>query len=84
MNCGDLIQLQAACVLYDKDWRYHVDKRVWLTKVQGLQPQIKTQEYEKGFYIVFDAQQWKRLQMEMTIEYAKLAEKPNLAAYAQR
>jgi hypothetical protein len=80
MSCGDLMQLQAAAVLYDRDWRYHVEKRFWLTKVPGVEPQQKTTTYEKGFYTVFDVLQWRKLQTELTIEYCKLAEKPQLPA----
>ena len=72
MNGGDLMQLQAASVLYDRDWRYHTEKRFWLTKVPGLEPQQKTVTFEKGVYTVFDVNQWRRLQLEMTIEYSKL------------
>lgn len=78
-NGGDMLQLQAATALYERDWRFHVDKRVWLTKVQGLDPQQKTSNYEKGYYVVFDVSQWKRIQTEMTVEYIKLAENPMLA-----
>lgn len=78
MNGGDLMQLQAASVLYDRDWRYHTEKRFWLTKVPGLEPQQKTVTFEKGVYTVFDVTQWRRVQLEMTIEYNKLAEKPQL------
>ncbi len=76
MNGGDKMQLQAALVLYERDWRYHTEKRIWLTKVQGVEPKEKMQTYEKGVYLVFDVAQWKRVQMEMTVEYNKLAEKP--------
>ncbi len=72
MNGGDLMQLQAASVLYDRDWRYHTEKRFWLTKVPGLEPQQKTVTFEKGVYTVFDVTQWRRVQLEMTIEYNKL------------
>jgi CCR4-NOT transcription complex subunit 2 len=75
MNGGDMLQLQVASVLYERDWRYHIEKRIWLTKVQGIDPVQKTQTYEKGVYVVFDVAQWKRIQMEMIVEYSKLAEK---------
>ena len=78
MNGGDLMQLQAASILYDRDWRYHVEKRFWLTKVPGIEPQQKTNTFEKGVYTVFDISQWRRLQLEMTIEYNKLADKPQI------
>ena len=74
------MQLQAAAVLYDRDWRYHVEKRFWLTKVPGVEPQQKTTTFEKGLYTVFDAGQWRKVQTELTIEYCKLAEKPQLPA----
>lgn len=80
MNGGDLLQLQAAAVLYDRDWRYHTEKRVWLTKVPGIEPHQKTNSYERGVYTLFDVAQWRKAQMEMTIEYCKLAEKPQLPA----
>lgn len=84
MNGNDLMQLQSASALYDRDWRYHVEKRVWLTKVPGLEPQQKTVSFEKGVYTVFDATQWRKVQLEMTIEYNKLAEKPQLPLNQQQ
>lgn len=79
MNGGDLMQLQAAAMLYDRDWRYHVEKRIWLTKVPGIEPIQKANTFEKGIYTVFDVMQWRKLQIELTIEYSKLAEKPMLS-----
>lgn len=78
MNGGDILQLQAAAVLYDHDWRYHTEKRIWLTKVPGLEPQQKTDLFEKGSYTVFDVIQWRRVQLDLTIEYSKLANKPQI------
>ncbi|CAF0721278.1 unnamed protein product, partial [Brachionus calyciflorus] len=79
MNGGDLIQLQAAGALFDHDWRYHTEKRVWLTKVPGLEPHQKDGSFERGIYTLFDVSQWRKVQMEMSIEYSKLAEKPQLS-----
>lgn len=75
MYGGDILQLQAAAALYDRDWRYHVEKRVWLTKVPGMEPMQKMNNYEKGVYMIFDVTQWRKIQAEMTIEYHRLAEK---------
>ncbi len=77
--CGDLIQLQAAAALFDKDWRFHKEKRIWLTKVPGHEPQEKKVEYEKGLYLIFEPNQWRKLTIELTIEYSKLAEKTHIA-----
>jgi hypothetical protein len=76
MYTGDLMQLQAASTLYDRDWRYHTERRFWLTKVPGIEPQQKTNTYEKGIYTVFDVSQWRKTQTELTIEYNKLAKNP--------
>ncbi len=76
MYTGDLMQLQAASTLYDRDWRYHTERRFWLTKVPGIEPQQKTNTYEKGIYTVFDVSQWRKTQVELTIEYNKLAKNP--------
>jgi CCR4-NOT transcription complex subunit 2 len=78
MNAGEIMQLQAASALYDRDWRYHVEKRAWLTKVPGVEPQQKTNLFEKGIYTVFDVSQWRKTQLELTIEYNKLAKNPKL------
>ena len=72
MSTGDLMQLQAASMLYDRDWRYHREKRLWITKVPGLDPHQKTPTFERGYYSCFDPIQWKKLQLEMTIEYSKV------------
>lgn len=81
MNGGDFIQLQAAAALYDHDWRYHTEKRIWLTKVPGLEPHQKEATFERGIYTVFDVSQWRKVQLEMSIEYNKLAEKPQLGQF---
>lgn len=78
MYTGDLVQSQAAAALYDRDWRYHIEKRVWLTKVPGMEPIQKSAAFEKGLYIVFEPSQWRRIQVEMLVEYIKLADKPSI------
>jgi hypothetical protein len=80
MYTNDIVQFQTAAVLYDRDWRYHTEKKVWLTKVPGVEPLQKTNSFEKGVYTVFDPVQWRKVQVEMTIEYGKLAEKPMVPA----
>merc|ERR1711915_1154581 len=46
-NVGDVLQLAAATELYNRDWRYHKDERVWITRAHGMMPSEKTalQEY---------------------------------------
>jgi hypothetical protein len=80
MYTNDIVQFQTAAVLYDRDWRYHTERKVWLTKVPGVEPLQKTNTYEKGVYTVFDPSLWRKVQADMTIEYCKLAEKPMIPA----
>ena len=49
-------QAYAATELYNRDWRYHKDLKLWFTRAsrQG------SQEAQKGQYIYFDIQDWKK------------------------
>lgn len=78
MNGGDVLQLAAAAELYNRDWRYHKEERVWVTRVAGLEPQMKTTSFERGTYYFFDAQNWRKVPKEFKLEYDKLEEKPQL------
>ena len=78
INCGDYTQLLAADQLYQRDWRYHTEKRCWLTKPPGSEPTQKTTTYETGIYVLFDVQAWKQYKLDMTVEYNKLAERPTV------
>uniref|UniRef100_T2M3N6 CCR4-NOT transcription complex subunit 2 n=1 Tax=Hydra vulgaris TaxID=6087 RepID=T2M3N6_HYDVU len=83
-NCGDILQLAAAAELYARDWRYHKDERVWITRFPGMEPQIKTASYEKGTYYYFDPQGWRKVAKEFYVEYDKLEEKPTAQALQQQ
>ena len=55
----DTLQAYAATELYNRDWRYHKDLKLWFTRAsrQGTQG---TQDTQKGQYIYFDIQDWKK------------------------
>ena len=63
---------------YNRDWRYHKEERVWITRVPGIEPQLKTNSFEKGTYYFFDAQNWRKVPKEFRLEYDKLEERPQL------
>ena len=81
-NEGDVLQLAAAAELYSRDWRYHKDERVWLTRVPGVEPLQKTEVFERGTYYIFDYMNWRKIAKEFHLEYKKLEEKPALQALA--
>ncbi|CAB3980098.1 CCR4-NOT transcription complex subunit 2-like, partial [Paramuricea clavata] len=81
-NEGDVLQLAAAAELYSRDWRYHKDERVWLTRVPGVEPLQKTEVYERGTYYIFDYLNWRKIAKEFHLEYKKLEEKPALQTLA--
>ncbi|XP_048864926.1 CCR4-NOT transcription complex subunit 2 isoform X2 [Brienomyrus brachyistius] len=78
MNGGDLLQLLAAVELFNRDWRYHKEERVWITRAPGMEPTIKTNTYERGTYYFFDCLNWRKVAKEFHLEYDKLEERPHV------
>ncbi|XP_039254714.1 CCR4-NOT transcription complex subunit 2-like isoform X1 [Styela clava] len=77
-NPGDVLQLAAAAELYNRDWRYHKEERIWITRAPGIDPRVKSNTYEQGTYYYFDCQNWRKVAKEFHLEYDKLEERPNL------
>ena len=75
-NGNDILQVYANYELHTRNWRYHKEERVWIMKVQGLEPVTRSQVYEQGTYLVFDVKQFKKVHREMTVEYSKLEDRP--------
>ncbi|XP_007901941.1 CCR4-NOT transcription complex subunit 2 isoform X1 [Callorhinchus milii] len=78
MNGGDVLQLLAAVELFNRDWRYHKEERVWITRAPGMEPSMKTNTYERGTYYFFDCLNWRKVAKEFHLEYDKLEERPHL------
>ncbi|XP_061826055.1 CCR4-NOT transcription complex subunit 2 isoform X1 [Nerophis lumbriciformis] len=78
MNGGDLLQLLAASELFNRDWRYHKEERVWITRAPGMEPTLKTNSYERGTYYFFDCLNWRKVAKEFHLEYDKLEERPHV------
>ncbi|XP_027218389.1 CCR4-NOT transcription complex subunit 2 isoform X1 [Penaeus vannamei] len=77
-NAGDVLQILAGSELYNRDWRYHKDERVWITRAPGMAPVEKGPNFERGTYFYFDAQNWRKVPKEFHLEYDKLEERPHI------
>lgn len=77
-NGGDVLQLAVAAELHSRDWRYHKEERVWITRPPGMVPVEKTNTYERGTYYFFDAQNWRKVAKEFHLDYDKLEDRPHL------
>ncbi|KAI0763528.1 hypothetical protein BD413DRAFT_616192 [Trametes elegans] len=71
----DALQEIAAQELYNRNWRYHKELRLWLTKETGTQPSQKVPGGEQGTYSYWDPDLWEKARKEMTVHYADLEEK---------
>lgn len=68
----DAMQEAAAEQLYKRNWRYHKDLHLWLTKDVGSEPSQKTATYERGSYIFFDPNAWEKVQKEFVLVFEHL------------
>ncbi|KAF9005546.1 hypothetical protein BDQ17DRAFT_1389832 [Cyathus striatus] len=73
----DALQEVAAQELFNRNWRYHKDLRLWITKESGTSPSQKVQNGigEQGQYTFWDPENWGKERKEMTVMYADLEEK---------
>jgi len=73
---NDLLQNAAAAELYHRDWRYHKELKIWLTRVPNNEPLSTTPTHERGSYIYFDANTWDRIRKDnFTLVYELLEER---------
>ncbi|KAH9960206.1 hypothetical protein BC827DRAFT_420166 [Russula dissimulans] len=71
----DALQEIAAQELYNRNWRYHKELRIWLTKESGTAPSQKVPGGEQGTYTFWDPDNWVKERKEMIVLYADLEEK---------
>ncbi|KAI0326233.1 hypothetical protein GY45DRAFT_1382256 [Cubamyces sp. BRFM 1775] len=71
----DALQEIAAQELYNRNWRYHKELRLWITKESGTQPSQKVPGGEQGTYSYWDPEMWEKARKEMTVLYSDLEEK---------
>lgn len=75
---NDVLQPMAAAILYDRDWRFHTERRIWISKIPGKLPFEKGPEFERGLYYIFDPATWKKTVQELFIEMDKLEGRPHV------
>ncbi|EIW81078.1 hypothetical protein CONPUDRAFT_124008 [Coniophora puteana RWD-64-598 SS2] len=71
----DALQEVAAQELWNRNWRYHKDLRIWITKESGSAPSSKIPGGEAGTYTWWDPESWCKERKEMNVRYADLEEK---------
>jgi CCR4-NOT transcription complex subunit 2 len=71
----DALQEVAAQELYNRNWRFHKEYRMWLTKETGTVATAKTSTYEQGIFTFFDPERWEKVKKEARINYDQLEEK---------
>ncbi|KAJ1951154.1 transcriptional regulator [Linderina macrospora] len=74
------LQLAAADELYRRQWRYHKELRLWLTKDPDSRPTAQTPRGEQGVFIFFDTNVWQKVKKEFLILYELLEDKGSEAA----
>ncbi|PRP80250.1 hypothetical protein PROFUN_12189 [Planoprotostelium fungivorum] len=60
----DFLQVAAAAELFKRDWRYHKELKIWITRILNVEPTIKTPMYERGSYDYFDINSWSRVRKD--------------------
>lgn len=68
----ELKQQLAAMELVNRNWRWHKKLRLWLTKDEQLIPQALSPNHERGYYIVWDKDSWRKERREFTLFYSDL------------
>ncbi|KAF7297580.1 NOT2 family protein [Mycena kentingensis (nom. inval.)] len=81
-SARDALQEVAAQELWNRNWRYHKDLRLWITKESGTAPSTKIPGGEQGLYTIWDPEAWTKEHKEMSVLYADLEEKTS-PAFAQ-
>ncbi|KTW26162.1 hypothetical protein T552_03053 [Pneumocystis carinii B80] len=71
----DAMQEAAAQELTNRNWRYHKELKLWLTKEPGVEPIQRTPQYERGQYIYFDYILWEKLKKEFLLIYDALEDR---------
>ncbi|KAK7522489.1 hypothetical protein IWZ03DRAFT_371400 [Phyllosticta citriasiana] len=72
-NPRDVIQEVAAQELWNRDWRWHKELRQWMMKDANFpQPQRLSDKQERGCYIFFDVNNWRRERRELLLDYEHL------------
>ncbi|TDL19716.1 hypothetical protein BD410DRAFT_791866 [Rickenella mellea] len=71
----DALQEIASQELFNRNWRFHKDMRLWLTKEAGTRPSGKIDGGEQGTYTYWDPDNWEKQRKDLTVMYSDLEEK---------
>lgn len=71
-NPNDHMQLTAADELIRRNWRFHKEKKIWISKTQNIKLREQNHHYEEGTFHVWDVESWKKVAKDMRVEYSKL------------
>lgn len=69
----DSMQEAAAQELMNRNWRYHKELQLWLTKDPRSEPVQQANQAERGYYIFFDPSHWEKVKKEYVLRYADIA-----------
>lgn len=66
---------------FNRNWRYHKELRLWLTKEAGTSASRKVEGGEHGTYTYWDPESWEKQRKDLTVLYADLEEKSLTPAF---
>ncbi|ODQ67009.1 hypothetical protein NADFUDRAFT_49460 [Nadsonia fulvescens var. elongata DSM 6958] len=69
----DQMQELAAVELTNRNWRYHKELQLWLTKDPMSEPIQQNPQAEVGVYIFFDPKSWSKVKKEYVLNYHAIA-----------
>lgn len=69
----DTMQEAASIELTNRNWRFHKELKLWLTKDPYREPVPQTHQTEKGQYIFFDPSSWSKIKKEYVLYYPDIA-----------
>ncbi|OWB80216.1 hypothetical protein B5S32_g4475 [[Candida] boidinii] len=68
----DVLQELAARELNKRNWRYHKDLQVWLTKDSNSEPTPNGPGSERGTYVFFDPASWEYITKDFVLYYQSI------------
>jgi CCR4-NOT transcription complex subunit 2 len=68
----DILQEFSSRELMSRNWRYHKELQVWLTKDSSVEPIQISNNSEKGLYIFFDPHSWEKIRKEFILNYQSI------------
>lgn len=69
---NNYLQELASKQLNSRNWRFHKDLQLWLTKDSNVEPIPQGNQSERGIYIFFDPSSWEKVKKEFVLQYLSL------------